>query len=326
MGCGDNYFMKSDYGRKQKNIDASPESDTLVDELHSLAELLSLTKDAFDKARQKEMDKIPVHERWGAILWAVYSLGNDATLVKIAHLTARRRHTISHMVSKLEQAGLIEKIRDLDRKNRVRAVLTEKGKALYKKQSNRPSIKRMISVLSPEQREQMIEYMEIIYKRVQDYMGLKPARFAPFPDDPYFYLFRLVVDSVQYFNQIREQEAMKRDIGVRRDAVISAIQGFGSYASPAGIARHLQRRCNSITYMLAKLEEERLIIFVKHPRLEKRKVVKLTPKGYKKYCASITGAAVPEILSSLSRDKRDRLRQYLKLLHAGALNEIGRAE
>jgi DNA-binding MarR family transcriptional regulator len=316
----------TDNRRKPVKIAAHPASDTSVDELHSLAELLNLTKNAFDKARQKEMDKIPIHERWGAIVWAVSSLGNDATLVKIARLTARKRHTISHMVSKLEQAGLIERIRDLDRKNRVRAVLTEKGKALYKKQSNRPSIKRMISVLSPEQRKQMIEYMEIIYKKVQDYMGLKSISYPPFPDDPYFYLFRLVIDSDQYFTQIREQEAVKRDIGIRRDAVIAAIQGFGSYASPSGIARHLQRRCNSITYMLAKLEEDHLIKFVKHPRLEKRMVVRLTPRGYKKYCAAITGAAVPEIMSSLPRDKREQLRQYLKLLHISALKEIRRAE
>jgi DNA-binding MarR family transcriptional regulator len=293
-----------------------------IDEALSLAELISLTKDACDKARQKELNRIRLHARWGAILWAIHSLGNDATLVKIAQLTARRRHTMSHMLLKLEHAEMVRRIRDLDRKNWVRAVLTEKGNDIFEKLSDRKSVKKMISVLSPSDQVQMIRYLERLYKKATKFLGINYVSIAPFPDEPHFYLFRLIINTEEVIVQAKEKELLGHKLGIRYDAVLSAIENIGDNALPSGIARYLQRRCNSITHMLSKMAEDGLIKYMKHPKLQKRKVVVMTQLGHQKYLASRSGTIVPEIILSLSRENRRRLKIYLKTVHAAALEQI----
>jgi DNA-binding MarR family transcriptional regulator len=293
-----------------------------IDEALSISELISLTKDAFDKARQKELNPINLHLRWGAIIWAIRSLGDEATLIKIAQLTARKPHTISHMLSKLEHAGMILRIRDMDRKNGVRAVLTDMGNDIFEKLNNRKSVQRIISSLSSSDQKQMIEYLETLCAKAREFIGTKQETIPSFPDQLYYHLFRLVVDTEGNISQAKEIDLTDINIGVRRDAVLGAIETLGTDTSPSAIARHLQRQCNSITHILAKMEEEGLIKYVKHPKLRKRKIVTLTPGGYQKYLASRTGKIVPEIILSLPGEKRRRLKLYLELLHQSALQEI----
>ena len=103
------------------------------EESFELARLLSKTRDAIRKTRQKELDQYSVHARRATLLLAVQSLGDRATPVAIGKWLLRERHSVSELLSKMENDGLVKKIRDLDRRNRVRVVLTPKGLEVYRK-------------------------------------------------------------------------------------------------------------------------------------------------------------------------------------------------
>jgi DNA-binding MarR family transcriptional regulator len=93
---------------------------------YQLFGLIIEATDAMHKARQKELNKHNIHMSWSAILLTIKALGNRATPIAIGQWLLRERHTVSELLDKMESEGLVEKIRDLDRKNRVRVVLTPK--------------------------------------------------------------------------------------------------------------------------------------------------------------------------------------------------------
>jgi len=55
----------------------------------------------------------------------------------------------------MEKEGLIRKVKDLDRKNLIRVVVTEKGQRAYEQSTKREVIHRIMSSLSEEERQQL---------------------------------------------------------------------------------------------------------------------------------------------------------------------------
>jgi len=60
----------------------------------------------------------------------------------------------------MENQGLIERRHDLDRRNKVRALLTEKGQKAYELSKARESVHRIMSCLTPEEARQLRALLE----------------------------------------------------------------------------------------------------------------------------------------------------------------------
>jgi len=58
------------------------------------------------------------------------------------------------------QNDSLRKTQDLDRKNLVRVSITEKGQQAYHKSTMRKSIRKIMSSLSEEERQQLRSYLE----------------------------------------------------------------------------------------------------------------------------------------------------------------------
>lgn len=112
--------------------------------------LLRRTSEIVERARNRELARYGVNVRQAATLHLIHTLGEKATPTQIARLEMRQPHTVCHIMQTMENQGLIERRHDLDRRNKVRAVLTTRGKKTYEQSKTRESIRRIMSCLTPE--------------------------------------------------------------------------------------------------------------------------------------------------------------------------------
>ena len=105
--------------------------------------------------RQKELRKCGISAAQAAVLLYAQSAGESATIAEVARRIFRKPHTISQLVSRMEEEGLVNKDVDLVRKNRVIIALTEEGRKAFYQSTKRKSIHKVMSCLSEEEKQQL---------------------------------------------------------------------------------------------------------------------------------------------------------------------------
>jgi DNA-binding MarR family transcriptional regulator len=117
------------------------------------------------KVREKELSKYNISGIRSVVLVLIQATDGTLTPAQLARQTHRDPHSVSELLARMEEEGLIEKVKDLPKKNQVRVVLTPKGLEAYHKTIKRESIHNIISILSPAEQKQMNSYL----KRIRDY-------------------------------------------------------------------------------------------------------------------------------------------------------------
>ena len=79
----------------------------------------------------------------------------------------------------MEKQGLVEKSSDLERKNLVRVMLTEKGKQAHLDAMKRESVEWIMSCLSKHELQQLGLLLEKLWVKSLEYVGTK--RLSPYP-------------------------------------------------------------------------------------------------------------------------------------------------
>ena len=126
-----------------------------TDNYYNLWVLLHQTRDAIFKARGKELNQYGTSTRHAAVLYTIKAIGDRATPAEISRWLFREPHSVSGILQRMESRGLINKVKDLERKNMVRVSITEKGRQAYQQSTKRKSIHKMLSSLSEEERQQL---------------------------------------------------------------------------------------------------------------------------------------------------------------------------
>jgi len=134
------------------------------DEDFDLWMFLAQTRRAMLKARRKELARYSISPRQSAIMFLSAVSEGRTTPAEIARVFFREPHSISGMLDRMEERGMVKKVKDLDRKNMIRVVLTDKGREAYKKTEKRDSIHKIISSLSQQERQQF----KSILRKLQD--------------------------------------------------------------------------------------------------------------------------------------------------------------
>ncbi|MCK4721744.1 MAG: MarR family transcriptional regulator [Dehalococcoidia bacterium] len=151
-----------------------------VDEDYSLWVLLHQVRDVMFAAREEELRPYASSPMQAAALFIIQAIGSESTPAEIARWMLRRPNTISGLLDRMEQAGLIRRTRDLERKNMIRVTITEKGLQSYNDSMRLESIHRIMSCLSKEECQQLRSYLERLRSE-----ALKPPamsiRQVPFP-------------------------------------------------------------------------------------------------------------------------------------------------
>jgi MarR family transcriptional regulator, organic hydroperoxide resistance regulator len=159
-------------------VQNSVDLDTLID----LRLLLRRTEETIQKARQKELRKYGLTTEASAVLHLISDLGGSARLQELSHWLFRKQHTTHELLNRMEKTGLIEKIKEPDRKNGVRVALTKEGRALYRQTKQLRGPRKIFSSLTQEQRTQLEAFLYTLLNEARKELGnkdeveLRPSR------------------------------------------------------------------------------------------------------------------------------------------------------
>ena len=102
-----------------------------------------------------ELKKYNISPEQAGILVVVSALGEDAIPSEISRWLLRKPHTISSIIDRMVNKGLINKKSDLKHKNRRKITLTKKGVEIHSMLRENNTINRMMSSLSEEEKQQL---------------------------------------------------------------------------------------------------------------------------------------------------------------------------
>lgn len=147
---------------------------------HDLWMLLTHTRYAIYRAREKELQRYGVSPEQVGVLFIVQALGNRATPSEIARFIIRQPHTVSALIERMAEKGLVKKMHDLERKNLVRVSLTEKGQKVYDVSTKRGPIHRIMSSLNATERANFQKTLEKLQAQARKEIGLDAEKSFPF--------------------------------------------------------------------------------------------------------------------------------------------------
>jgi len=124
---------------------------------------------AIEKARSFDLNKKGLSISKFAVLGITKQLGLKTTSAILARRMGRRPHSISQLLVKMEEQGLITKSKDLPRKNMFRISITEKGEEILQTSIEELEILNDIfSVLSDANKEVLRNILSDVLSRVTD--------------------------------------------------------------------------------------------------------------------------------------------------------------
>jgi DNA-binding MarR family transcriptional regulator len=149
------------------------------DEDQDLWLLFTHTRYAIFRARELELQRYGITPEQVSLLFVVQALGKKATPAALSRQLLRQPHTVSALVERMEKRGLIKKLKDLDRKNLVRVVVTEKGRKAFEQSTKRGPIHRIMGELNPVEKKKFRKHLETIFAIARKETGLDRDRFPP---------------------------------------------------------------------------------------------------------------------------------------------------
>jgi DNA-binding MarR family transcriptional regulator len=149
------------------------------DEDQDLWFLLTHARYAIFRAREKELQRYGVSPEQVGLLFVVQALGNKATPAALSRHILRQPHTVSALVDRMARRGLVKKVKDLDRKNLVRVVMTEKGQKTYDLSTKRGPIHRIFNTISAEEKKKFRETLEKLLAKARKEIGLDKEDIFP---------------------------------------------------------------------------------------------------------------------------------------------------
>jgi DNA-binding MarR family transcriptional regulator len=152
------------------------------DQDHDLWMLLTHTRYAIYRAREKELQRYGVSPEQVGVLFIVQALGNKATPSEISRYILRQPHSVSALIERMSEKGLVKKVHDLDKKNLVRVSLTDKGKKLYDNSTKRGPIHKIMGILSNEERTQLKNILDKLHLHARKEIGLDHDQISPFEE------------------------------------------------------------------------------------------------------------------------------------------------
>ena len=113
-------------------------------------------------ARQKELTQYHITPNQFNVLQILYKLGQHATLAELSIYCYRGISNLSTQVTKMEKDGLVKKSRESPKSHLLKVELTRKGLACYQITKEIKSAKMIMSILSEEERQELISILKKI--------------------------------------------------------------------------------------------------------------------------------------------------------------------
>jgi len=154
-----------------------------ADEDFRLWRYLGHTSYSISRLRELELAQYGLTPEQAYVLDILSVSGGSTTISKIMHMTLRPHNTISTLVARMVQRGLLEKRQCSDDKRSYDIIMTRKGKQLFQKVT-RNSITMVFSTLSIEDKRALGAILSRVLARAYEMSG-KEFDFAaqPIPCD-----------------------------------------------------------------------------------------------------------------------------------------------
>ena len=128
---------------------------------------LTRTRLLIFRARQLELRRYRITPERADLLFLVQAMDNKATPAALSRYLLRRPDSTDELVNRMAKSGLVKRVKDLDRKNLVRVSITQKGLEAYEQSAKRGPIHRIMSKLTPEEKNEFRQYLEKIYHQAR---------------------------------------------------------------------------------------------------------------------------------------------------------------
>lgn len=155
------------------------EINVVTDQDHQLWVLLHQTYVAISRAFKNELREVDISMMQAAVLDIVKALKVPATPAEISRWLFRRPHTVSALLDRMEKQGLVRKVKNLERKNLIRIVITEEGEEAYQRSMEIKTISKILSCLSQKKKDNLRTYLEMLRNKALAEIGVRHE--LPFP-------------------------------------------------------------------------------------------------------------------------------------------------
>ena len=142
------------------------------------------TRDTMARCRERELREggTGISGIQASVLWIVKNIPGPPTPAEISRWVFREPHTLSMLLKQMEKQGLVKKVKDLERRNLVRVVVTEKGEEAYRQsRENAKVIDEIISCLSQEEKANLLAYLEKLRSKALERLGRRELH-LPYDD------------------------------------------------------------------------------------------------------------------------------------------------
>jgi len=150
-----------------------------LDENEKAWVLLFRTFRALERARELEVARFGLSMPEAAVLHALRTAQEPVTPAKLSRWLYREPHTVSGLVNRMEEQGLVKKSKDLEKKNLVRVTLTEKGEQAFQQQWEARIVPQITSYLSKKELDSLKAHLDKLHTRALEIIrDLQPAPYA----------------------------------------------------------------------------------------------------------------------------------------------------
>lgn len=143
-----------------------------LDRYYRLWLLLTQTRSAIFKARQRKVGQY-LHPSQAAALIVIWALDGQATPAVLSRNLFLERHSVSELITRMEKKGLVRKNKDKKIRNIVRITITKKGREVCYQAMQIDFIRRIMSSLSEEQREQLRSSLQVLLSEAIKELGME---------------------------------------------------------------------------------------------------------------------------------------------------------
>jgi len=141
--------------------------------------LLFRTFKALERAREIELEQVGLSPIQAEVLYALKTADEPVTPAKLSRWLYREPHSMSGLINRMEEQGLVRKSKDLEAKNLVRVTLTEKGEQAFQHKLGIKVFPKILSRLSKKELDNLKVYLDKLHRgALEAIRALQPGPYS----------------------------------------------------------------------------------------------------------------------------------------------------
>lgn len=136
--------------------------------------LLHRTRDLFFRCEDRVLAEFGISTEQYEVLLAIKSLAAPVRLTDIGRFVGHKVNTVSMIIDRMVEAGLVDRLRDLPDRRAVRLVITDKGNRILEPTAATVSrvIGELMSPISDEEKHSLIRLLETLRRGAIEHTNL----------------------------------------------------------------------------------------------------------------------------------------------------------